>query len=455
MAAIFAFSFRVAHAGASAPNIIFILVDDMGWKDVSYHGSEIETPNIDRIAASGLKLERAYAYPTCSPTRAALLTGQNPIKFGIDGPMENDAQLPPNIKLLPQYLKEAGYKTWMVGKWHLGMSHVTAMPHRRGFDYFYGQLGGFLDFYTHVYLGRLDWQRNGVTVREEGYATHLQTDDAIRLIKTHDRKQPFFLYLSYNSPHTPLQYPPHPTNLYDGIENSDRRVYAQMMNDLDMSIGRVEATLSATGMRDNTMIIFMSDNGGNLEAGAYNGQLRGGKDGLHEGSVRVPAFISWPARLKAGTKSSQPVFVQDWLPTLMEIINHPTGSNIEGHSVWQNLTGGKTNRNMSPVILGTVKGKAVYEWPMKYIRYKDPNIAGEVYNIVTDPLETENLISESQDLISRLGASLDALPRKPSKGAKGPPPEFFFRGEDGKFDYNIVMPETAEPWADVAIGTSR
>ena len=148
-----------------APNIVFILVDDLGWNDVGYHDSEIATPAIDALAESGVALDRSYAFPVCSPTRAALMTGRNPLQFGIDGPMENDAMLPQQLTLLPERLQQAGYETWMVGKWHLGMAEVNAAPPARGFDHFYGHLGGFIDFYTHVYFGGLDWQLNGRSVR--------------------------------------------------------------------------------------------------------------------------------------------------------------------------------------------------------------------------------------------------------------------------------------------------
>ena len=164
----------------TAPNIVFILVDDLGWLDVGYHDSEIATPAIDALAASGIALDRSYAFPVCSPTRAALMTGRNPLQFGIDGPMENDAMLPQQLTLLPERLQQAGYETWMVGKWHLGMADTSAAPPARGFDHFYGHLGGFIDFYTHVYFGGLDWQLNGQSVREDGYSTDLLTDEATR-----------------------------------------------------------------------------------------------------------------------------------------------------------------------------------------------------------------------------------------------------------------------------------
>lgn len=434
------------------PNIIFVLVDDMGWNDVGYNGSEIRTPNLDALAASGMILERAYAYPICSPTRAALMTGQNPIKFGVDGPMENDAQLPADITLLPEYLKQAGYKTLMVGKWHLGMGDVKAMPHNRGFDYFYGQLGGFLDFYTHVYFGGLDWQRDGTTIREEGYVTHLQTSDAVRLIQAHDGDAPFFMYLSYNSPHTPLQYPPNASHNYAEIDSPDRQVFAQMMSDLDASIGRVETALRDRGIRENTVLIFMSDNGGNVQAGASNGSLRGSKGTSLEGGVRVPAFIVWPAEIQPGSISTTPVFAQDWMPTLLEIAGADPEVELDGVSAWGRLMPDTDTLERNPVVVGTARAKAVYDWPMKLIRQSDGSAPDQLFDVLNDPLETKNLADENPDIIEALAVHIDALPAKPSKGAKGPPPESLFRDADGNFIYDIRKPETREPWAESATG---
>ena len=435
------------------PNILFILVDDMGWNDVGYNGSEIKTPNIDALAASGLRLDRAYAYPICSPTRAALMTGQNPIKFGVDGPMEVDAQLPANMTLLPEYLKEAGYKTLMVGKWHLG-SPAGAMPHNRGFDYFYGQLGGFFDFYTRVYFGGLDWQRNGVSVREDGYATHLQTDDAVRLIGAHEGDAPLFMYLSYNSPHTPLQYPPNSPYDYAEIESPDRQVFAQMMTDLDTSIGRVVSALTDENMRENTLLVFMSDNGGNIHAGASNGELRGSKGTALEGGVRVPAFISWPAKIPAAQNISAPIFVQDWMPTLLEIAGAEPVEGLDGVSAWDRLLSKTEIPNREPVVLGTSKSRATYDWPMKLIRKTDGSEPDQLYNVVEDPFETQNLANKNEEMINRLGAYMENLPVKPFVKPKFPPPEALFRDAEGNFIYDIRMPETREPWAESATGAN-
>ena len=241
------------------PNIVFILVDDMGFKDVGFNNSEISTPTLDRIAAEGVQLDRNYAYPICSPTRAALLSGQNPLAHGVDAPMSDKKNMPLDIKLMPEYFQDIGYETLMVGKWHLGLSNTDHWPIARGFDYHYGFLAGWTDFYSHVYAGGVDWQRNGVTVREEGHATDLMTDDAVRLINERDSGAPFFLYLSYNAPHSPLLHPPAETGLVNEEGADDRSVYSEMVTHMDQGIAEVVDALDSTGLLENTIIVFSSD----------------------------------------------------------------------------------------------------------------------------------------------------------------------------------------------------
>lgn len=429
------------------PNIVFILVDDLGWNDVGYHQSEIDTPSIDALASSGITLSRSYAFPICSPTRAALMTGRNPLRFGVDGPMENDAMLPSDLTLLPEYFSNAGYETWMVGKWHLGMATIDAAPHARGFDHFYGSLGGFMDFYTHVYFGALDLQRNGESVREEGHATDLLTAEAKRLLADPNKDKPFFLYLSYNAPHTPLQYPPNVDNSYADISDPDRRVFAQMTTHLDTAIGEVIDELTQQGLRENTIVIFMSDNGGNLEAGASNGELRAGKGSSLEGGVRVPTVVSWPAKLQSGRASEHPVFAQDWLPTLLDAAGAShEGADFEGRSAWRAIVDNESVDERPMVILGTAKSKAVYDWPWKLIRSDHD----ELYNVVEDPFESNNQVTQFPERVDDMAAAINELPRTESRAAKGPPPETFFRDESGAFIYDIRMPETREPWAEAA-----
>ncbi|MGY0602667.1 MAG: arylsulfatase B [Paraglaciecola chathamensis] len=437
------------NQATGAPNILFILLDDLGYGDVGYLGSQIQTPNIDNLASQGVTLKHGYAYPICSPTRAALMTGKNPLNFGIDGPMENDAMLPEDLTTMPERFQEAGYQTWMVGKWHLGMAKRSAMPHNRGFDDFYGFLGGFVDYYTHVYFGGLDWQNNDTSLREEGFVTELLTAKAIDKITHFKGDKPFFMYLSYSAPHTPLQYVPNAINDYSGFESKDRQVFADMTSDVDQDIGEVLAALDKRGIAENTIVVFMSDNGGNLEAGANNGSLQGGKSSVYEGGVRVPVLIRWPAQLQSKTMT-QPMFTQDWAPTLLEAANIDYQPNdFDGVSQFVNLKEEQEKTFKREVVVGTAKQKAVYQWPWKLI--VDAKGNKHLFNLSQDEFEHSDVAMEHPELVAQLMSELTLLPHLPSKAAKGPPPESLFLDAHGLFDYNVRKAETRKPWLETAL----
>ncbi|WP_417592173.1 arylsulfatase B [Parasphingorhabdus sp.] len=356
---------QVADAQSSGPrpNIVFILVDDMGWNDVGYHGSEISTPNIDALAESGVKLERSYVFPICSPTRAALMTGQNPLKYGIDSPMALDGTLPVNLTLLPERLKSAGYDTWLVGKWHLGHSSPESLPNARGFDHSYGLLNGWVDHYTHVFNGRLDWQRNGTTVRETGHTTALLTQEALGLIDQHNDDNPFFLYMAYDAPHTPLQSIDGVARSYPEIEDMDRRVYAEMMTDLDAHIGKLVSALETNGLMENTVIILMSDNGGDKKLGSSNAPLRGGKSLAFEGGMRTPALISWRGHIAPDQILEEPVFIQNWAPTLLDVAGVDyTGMQFDGASHWSLIKNNVRNQTPQIIVIAGPQSKSVFFW---------------------------------------------------------------------------------------------
>ncbi|MEE3199389.1 MAG: sulfatase-like hydrolase/transferase, partial [Planctomycetota bacterium] len=252
------------------PNLVLFVADDLGWNDVGYHDSVIKTPHIDSLAKQGVELNRFYVYPFCSPTRTALLTGRSPLSLGITRPIGGDAVLPMDEHLLPQTLKSAGYQTLMSGKWHLGSRDETALPHKRGFDSFYGHAGGFIDYYSHQRGGGSrrrpggtqgetpppDWQRNGKTLVEEGYSTQLIGKEAIRLLRERDKKKPTFLYVTFNAPHTPLQAPQEFIDRYKDVENEDRRVFAAMVDAMDEEIGKILKVIDEEKMRDNTIVLF-------------------------------------------------------------------------------------------------------------------------------------------------------------------------------------------------------
>ena len=444
---------RSVEQGALRPNIVFILVDDVGWGDVGYHGSEIQTPNIDALAASGVKLERSYVFPICSPTRAALLTGRNPLAYGLDGPLSPRETLPLDVTLLPERLKQSGYQTWMVGKWHLGLKQKAALPNARGFDHFYGFLGGYVDYYTHVFDGGLDWQRNGSSVRETGHATELLTEEAISLVERRDRQKPFFLYLAYNAGHTPLQYVPNAPRGYDEIPDKRRRVYAQMMTDLDTHVGKVVAELERQKLLTNTIIVMVSDNGGAANLGSSNGNLRGGKSQSYEGGLRTPALISWRGTLRPGRTLDQPLFVQDWTPTLMEAAGMDSSADgMDGRSIWTSILDNRQAPVEKPVVFGSPNSRAVYHWPMKLVQInvgKD-NASFELYDVRKDPREERNIAALHPEKVLELARYLSPYVGIRSLSVRERRLEELFSDEYGNPRFDLRLPETRAPWADSA-----
>ena len=247
------------------PNIVFILADDLGWKDVGYHGSDIKTPNIDELAQTGVRLEQFYSQQICTPSRAALMTGRYPLRYGLQMaviPSAGRYGLATDEWLLPQALKQAGYQTAIVGKWHLGHIDRKYWPNQRGFDYSYGPLIGEIDHFKHESHGVTDWYRNNKLLKEPGYDTQLFGAEAVRLINAHDTKSPLFLYLAFTAPHTPYQAPQSYLDKYKGIADPQRRAYAAQITAMDDEIGKVIEALKKRKMRDNTLIFFVSDNGG-------------------------------------------------------------------------------------------------------------------------------------------------------------------------------------------------
>jgi arylsulfatase A-like enzyme len=444
---------RAVEKIVQKPNIIFILLDDVGWGDVSYHGSEIKTPNIDALAASGVKLERSYVFPICSPTRAALMTGRNPLAYGLDGPLSPREILPLDVTLLPQRLKQSGYQTWMVGKWHLGLKQKAALPNARGFEHFYGFLGGYVDYYTHVFDGGLDWQRNGVSVREEGHATALMTNEAMKLVEGRDRQKPFFLYLAYNAGHTPLQYVPDASRSYADIPDMRRRVYAQMMTDLDTQIGKLVTELERQKLLSNTIIVLMSDNGGASNLGSSNGNLRGGKSQSYEGGLRTPAMISWRGTLHAGQSLDHPLFAQDWVPTLLEAAGLKAASDeFDGRSVWKSIVENRSMGITTPTVLGSPNSRAVYDWPFKLVQLnpgKD-NATFELYDVRSDPNEQINIAARYPDKIADMAKYLTRFSGVKSLTVRERRIEELFSDAQGNPNYDLRLPETRAPWAESA-----
>ena len=232
-----------ADSAKRRPNIVHIVADDLGWKDVGFNGAtDIKTPNLDKLAAEGARFTQFYVQPMCTPTRAALMTGRYPFRYGLQTaviPSVSAYGLDTTEWLLPQSLKEAGYNTAIIGKWHLGHADKKYWPKQRGFDYQYGAMIGELDYFTHEEHGVLDWYRNNKPVHEKGYTTQLLGNDAVKYVNEQDPNKPFYLYLTFNAPHTPYQAPKEYIDRYSNIEDPTRRIYAGMVTCLDDEIGRV------------------------------------------------------------------------------------------------------------------------------------------------------------------------------------------------------------------------
>ncbi|MDX2460123.1 MAG: arylsulfatase [Gammaproteobacteria bacterium] len=415
----------------AATNLVFLVADDMGWGDVGYHDSEIRTPTIDQLASQGTRLERFYAHPLCSPTRGALMTGRSPLTTGVLMPFEPwfTTGLPLTEKLLPQYLKDAGYQTFAVGKWHLGPNHLSYHPLNRGFDHYYGHLGGFINYDLHTIWRGVDWQRNGQTLIEEGYSTHLITNEAVRLIKNRDKDVPMFLYVTFNAPHSPLQAPEHAVAEYADIEDSDRRTYAAMVTEMDRGIGQILATLDDEGLGENTLVIFMSDYGGAPPLGASNGELRGGKGSTWEGGIRVPALMRLPGRLQAGKSHDEMMSVEDILPTVLGALDmSPDWENpLDGSNQWPAIADGRDPEDRVRILVNHNRRDysiALFSEDWKLVRMQDRD-SGQtqvhLFRIDEDPYEKNDLASEYPDVVEQLLSEFQSVHKAPIVGLDDPP----------------------------------
>jgi arylsulfatase A-like enzyme len=419
-AALFVGTAAKAWAADTKPDIVYIVADDLGWKDVGFHGSDIRTPSLDKLAAGGARLEQFYAQPMCTPTRACLMTGRYPFRYGRQTaviPSAHTYGLPTDEWLLPQALKEEGYATAIVGKWHLGHADPKYWPRQRGFDYQYGPLIGELDYFTHKQHGVTDWFRNNKRVKEKGYTTTLLGQDAMRLIAKHDPAVPLYLYLTFNAPHTPYQAPKEYLDQYQSIGDPSRRAYAASITAMDDQIGHVVEALEHRGMRANTLIVFQSDNGGTRNAmfagegdmskvriPCDNGPYRDGKGSLYEGGTRVVALANWPGHIPAGVTINEMIHVVDMYPTLLGLAGAGTSKckPLDGLDVWLTISQGKPSPrteivyNVEPFRAGIRQGdwKLIWRTPL-------PS-APELYNIAQDRSEKTNLAAQFPDRVAAL-----------------------------------------------------
>ena len=467
--------FGTTVQAADQPNIIFIMADDLGNADLGYRGSDIKTPNIDKLAEGGVRLESFYGEPVCTPSRAALMTGRYPMRYGLQTLVifpSHTYGLPTDERTLPQALKESGYFTAMVGKWHLGHADKKYWPQNRGFDYFYGNVMGEVNYFTRERGGVIDWQRNGKFLKEEGYYTTLIGNEAVKLIEEQDGKKPFFLYFASLAPHAPYQAPQEYLDRYKSIEDKQRRAYAAMITCLDDQVGRIVAALEKKHLRENTIIIFASDNGGatsgmfasgskskeeresevggieqGAKAPASNGALRGGKGGLHEGGVRVPAFVNWPAKLQPRIVN-EPLHMVDIMPTLLALAggkgspDHP----FDGKDAWPTLAEGKPSPNEDILINVEAFRGAIRLGNWKLVKVALLPGKTELFDLSADPGEKNNVAEQHPDIVRDLESRLLAYAKeqKPSEWIKAQPA---FVGEQGKtvFDPDFDIDDSGLP----------
>ncbi|XP_072174489.1 arylsulfatase B-like [Diadema setosum] len=349
------------------PHIVFIVADDYGWFDIGYHNSTIQTPVLDKLASQGVKLENYYVQPICSPSRSQLMTGRYQIHTGLQhfviiAPQPNC--LPLSEVTLPQKLKESGYATHLVGKWHLGFYKNECMPLQRGFDSAFGYMSGMQDYWTHFrggpfpnfhegnhWLGIDFWDNNRVAWEYTGnYSQFVFTERAQKVIQQHNASQPLFLYLPLQSVHGPLQVPEKYMKPYAHFNNTLRATYAGMVATMDEAVGKVVDTLKETGLWDDTVLIFTTDNGGSHGKQGVNWPLRGVKNTLWEGGVRGIGFITGPQVPAAvrGTESRQFMHISDWFPTLIRGIagGNTSGLKLDSYDMWDTLMKGGPSPRM-------------------------------------------------------------------------------------------------------------
>ena len=455
------------------PNIVLIMADDMGWGDAGYHGGEINTPSIDSLAAEGIRLNRMYAYPACTQTRAALLSGQRMRTMGLVEPLPpwTEAGLPLDVDTLAELLQAENYATWKVGKWHLGHHYVEQFPNQRGYDHFYGFLSGEVNYFTHVFQSALDWQRNGEVAIEEGYVTDLLTDEAVRLLNEHPTDKPFFLDLSYSAPHTPLQAPEEAMAEYAHIEDYNRQRYAAMLTEMDLGIAKVIDAIKQRPDADRTLVIFLSDNGGSNDFGASNYPLKGVKTSQYEGGIRVPAIAWWPGTLDTGIRD-QIISVHDLYPTLLSLAGSDTehSPEITGVNIWPSIVDDSSVNRTEPIVLALMipgrpgtpatYGVSIIDGDFKLIemysyRMMAPSnsekyqlTSRELYNIVDDPLEQVDLVSSNPEKVDELSALLEAVPMGEPIGFMPPPSDWTLAITPGAEPND--SPPTREPLLEAA-----
>ena len=429
------------------PNIVLIVSDDMGYADIGVHGgSDIPTPNIDALARGGIRFTNAYVSgPYCSPTRAGLMTGRYPQRFGHefnpDGPrtMRHTLGLPLGETTMADYFRKAGYRTALFGKWHLGLGDEFH-PMSRGFDEFFGFLDGHHSYVDPQLTGPDPVLDGRKPVGEIGYLTEAFTDRAVDFIKR-QKSRPFFLYLAYNAVHTPMQAPEKYLNRFPQIADKTRRTYAAMLSAMDDGIGRTLAALREAGLEENTLIIFFNDNGGpTMQGTTINGSnntpLRGSKRQTWEGGIRVPFIVRWKGKLTEGKTDSRPIIQLDVLPTALAAadIKAKPGAKFDGVNLLPFISAKRSGPPHQALYWRLGENMAIRKGDWKLVKAIEGRLFGadpaasaylsgvELYNLSNDIGETRNVAGENPEKVKELIAAWKRWNKMLAKPLWGPGP---------------------------------
>lgn len=415
-----------SHHSQAKPNILFILADDLGYADIGVHGcKDYKTPHIDSIFNNGVRFTQGYVTnAVCAPSRAGLITGRLGSHFGFEKNLDHKLSskpgstvgLPLEERTIADVLKPAGYKSYCIGKWHLGDNQDLFHPLKRGFDHFYGLISGSRSYWKYeerdpIKTLMLDYNYVDEKSMDDFYVTDSLTDQAIEFIKNSEKSaQPFFMYLSYTAPHGPMHAKQSDlARVSEKVKNKKRRIYSAMVMNLDDNIGRVLACLDELKITENTMLVFLSDNGGPLHKnGSNNGMLNGRKSKLLEGGIRVPFGIQWRGKIEPGQVNDTKVISVDLLPTFAAIgeVKNPESITTDG-------------LNLMPLLTGKVStlGERVLYWKRgesgfaiqdgKYKLYKNAQGEDYLFDINADIREAKNLLSETPEIATQLQKKFD------------------------------------------------
>lgn len=461
----------VAFADAPRPNIIVILCDDLGYADVGFNGAkDIKTAELDRLAASGTIFSSAYvAHPFCGPSRMGLMAGRYPHEFGAPFNLPNSGLgiesynqegIDVNEVLISTVLQDAGYFTGAIGKWHMGWE-PQFHPNNRGFDDYYGFLGGGHQYFPEKFKPAYERQKkrgvkwindyllplehNGVEVDEQEYITDALSREAVRFVKQAAAKdQPFFLYLAYNAPHSPLEATQADLALYSHIEDKKRRTYAAMVHAVDRGVGELVVSLKETGVYEDTLIVFFSDNGGKESLGADNGPLRNGKGSVSEGGYRVPMFFHWPNKIPSQV-FPHAITSLDFYPTFVSLAEGkiPEGKELDGKNIMEDVVVGRNSR--AGEIIMALRHRTGYSdvgarlgnWKLR----REGTGPWQFFNVENDIGENSNLSAQHSEKMHQMISAVEEWSRTHTD------PQFFYTQEEGDLWEEKEMPRFHETFA--------